>query len=100
MDITVSGRHLEVTDAISQYAEEKAARLPRFFDRVSRCEIVLDRTPDGFEVEWIIHADRTDVFVAKSRGLDLYACIDDVTSKAERQLTDHKEKVRNHKHPN
>ncbi|MCC5830103.1 MAG: ribosome-associated translation inhibitor RaiA [Phycisphaeraceae bacterium] len=96
MEITVSGRHLEVTDPIRQYNQEKAGRLPRFFDRVHRCEAVLDKTAEGFEVEWIIHVAKADVFVAKSRGMDLYACIDDVAAKAERQLTDHKEKIKNH----
>ena len=42
--------------------------------------------------------ERHKPFVAKQQGEDLYACIDDVTDKLERQLTDHKERLRNRKH--
>jgi ribosomal subunit interface protein len=50
-------------------------------------------------VEFIVHVDGHEHFVARGRNTDLYACIDETSGKMERQLTDHKEKLRNRKHP-
>lgn len=99
MEIKVSGKHLEITDAIKDYAVNKAAKLPRYFDRVQSIEIIGDRVAETFEVEIIVEVEHHDSFVARAKGGDLYACIDEVVDKIERQLTDHKGKLRNRKHP-
>lgn len=100
MDIIVSGKHLDITPAIREYAQQKMAKLPRYFDRISLVEVVADkgRHPQDLEVEVIVHADRSHPFVTKVTRPDLYACIDEAVDKLERQLTDHKEKVRSHHH--
>ena len=100
MDINVTGRHLEITPAIRDYAQQKAGKLPRYYDRIQGIEVVTDRGDhhNKYEVEIIVQVDRTDPFVVKTTGEDLYACIDDSVDKLERQLTDHKEKLRNRKH--
>ncbi len=100
MQIQITGRHLDITPAIREYAEDKTAKLTRYFDRISQIEVIAKK-PDQrtFEVEMIAHIDNHDHIVADSNGEDLYACIDDTINKMERQLTDHKEKLRNRKHP-
>jgi putative sigma-54 modulation protein len=98
MEITVTGRHLEITPAIKEYATEKSAKLPRYFDRVQQISVVADRKDNHtFEVEIIVDAEHHDDFVAKASGPDLYACVDVVVDKLERQLTDHKERLRQRK---
>lgn len=99
MNIKVSGRHLEVTEPIRDYAQSKVGKLPRYFDRVQEIEVIIDKGEGRNEVvEVIVNAEHTDRFVAKVTGADLYACIDDAVNKLERQLTDHKERLRNRKH--
>ena len=99
MQVTVTGKHIEITEPIKQYAIEKASKLPRFFDRVLSIEVVADKGENhSFDVEMIAHVEHHDAFVARARSEDLYACIDESSDKMERQLTDHKEKLRNHKH--
>ena len=100
MDIIVTGKQFEITDAIREYAKEKVSKLPRYYDRVAELEVVIAK-PDNheFEVEVIAHVDHHDNFVARHRHQDLYACIDDVSDKMSRQLKDHKERLRNRKHP-
>lgn len=99
MDITVSGKHVEVTDPIREYAQDKVAKMPRYFDRVQNIEVLLDKADARhYEIEMIAHVDRHDPFVATTRDPDLYKCIDAACDKMERQLTDHKKKSRNHKH--
>ncbi len=100
MDINVFGRHLEVTDPIREYAHGKAEKLPKFFDRVNKVEVLLNKVDNHtFGAEFIVHVDGADHIVAHGSHEDLYACIDETNSKIERQLHDLKEKRRNHKHP-
>ena len=100
MEITVSGKHLDITPAIREYASEKVMRLPRFYDRIQEIDVVADKSDNAhsFEVEIIAKVERADPFVAKTVGTDLYACIDETVDKLERQLTDHKSRLRNRKH--
>lgn len=99
MEITVIGRHLDLTDAIREYATEKALKFPRYYDRVQSVQVIAGKDDrHSYEVELIVHVGGHDHFVARGKGDDLYACIDDTTDKIERQLTDHKQKQRNRKH--
>ena len=100
MQITVTGKHFQITEAIEQFADKKCERLLRFYDRIQQIEVLIDKPSREYEVEIITHVDHHDPFVGTSRGADLYACIDDVTDKLTRQLTEHKDKIRNRKHPN
>jgi putative sigma-54 modulation protein len=97
MEVKTSGRHVEITDAIREYANNKVAKLPRYFDRIQRVEVVADKKDRTHEVEIQVHVDRTEPFVARVTGQDLYACIDSAIDKLERQLTDHKKRLRNRK---
>lgn len=100
MEFTIAGRHhLEITPAIRQYAQDKTGKLPRYYDRIQQIEVIAGRKDShSHEVELIVNVDRHDPFVARDSGDDLYACIDGVVDKMERQLTDHKNRVRDHKH--
>lgn len=98
MDITITGRHLEITPAIRDYAEKRVGKLSRYYNRLQGITVVADKSdPRHYEVEIKITADRTEPFISKVQAEDLYAGIDQVVDKLERQLTDHKEIVRNHK---
>ena len=98
MQILVTGRHVEVTADVRKYVEEKAAKLPRYYDRIHEIEVVLDHESEQFKVEMIVHVDKKHTFVAQETGPDTFALIDIITDKLGRQLTKHKEKTRNHKH--
>lgn len=98
MECKVTGRHIDVTEAIREYAEKKTARLNRYYDRIQAIDVVIDKRDRQFEVELVVDIEHSGDILARTDGDDLYACIDAVTDKAERQLTDHKEKLRNRKH--
>lgn len=100
MDTLITGRHVEITDAIRNHAEEKISKLDRYYDKLAKVEAVVTK-PDArlFEVELIAHIDGTDHMVATASHEDLYHGFDAAVNKMERQLTDHKEKLRNRKHP-
>lgn len=97
---TITGKHIEITDAIRSHIEEKVAKLPRYFDSVGQIEIILDGNEgNGQSVEIIVHAEHADMLIAKEAGVDTYSCIDAVVHKMERQLKKAKEKQRTHKAP-
>lgn len=99
MIVTISGRHMEVTPALKQYADQKANKLSKYYDRIQEIEVVMDASKDSTRVEMIVNAEHNAMFIAHHDEGDAYACIDGCVDKLERQLTDHKEKFRNRKHP-
>ena len=99
MQITISGRHLEITQAIRQYAEEKAGKLPKFYDLIQGIEVILDGSEAKQKrAEIVVNAEHKNMFVAHHEGEDLYGCIDQALHKVQQQITSHKERFRNRKH--
>jgi putative sigma-54 modulation protein len=96
--VTVSSRHMDVTPALKTFAEQKAQKLTKYFDRIQEIEVVLDAGKDSTGVEMIVNAEHRNMFVAHHNGGDAYASIDACIEKLERQLSEHKDKVRNRKH--
>lgn len=99
MIVTVTGRHMEVTEALKAYAEQKAAKLEKYYDLIQEIEVVLDSSKSSPNVEMIVNAEHRNTFVAHHGDGDAYACIDGCVHKLERQITEHKKKYRNRKHP-
>ncbi|HOO16066.1 MAG: ribosome-associated translation inhibitor RaiA [Phycisphaerae bacterium] len=99
MQVNVSGRHMGVSEALKEYCTEKAGKLTRYYDRIQSIDVVLDGKNGVHTAEIIVHTDSTDPFVASETHEDVYAALDLLLDKIERQLTRHKERVRNRKHP-
>ncbi len=99
MQLSVTGRHIEVTGPMRQYAEDKANKLTRFYDRIESIEVVFDQESSRHRVELVVRADHRHTLVAHVDAGDFYEAIDLVSDKMGRQLTKHKEKLRHRKHP-
>lgn len=99
MITTISSRHMDVTAPLKEYAETKAAKLTRYYDRIQEIEVIFDNGKDAVRVEMIVNAEHKNMFVAHHDQGDAYACVDGCVDKLERQLSDHKKKIRNRKHP-
>jgi len=97
--ITVSGRHVDLSDRLKTYAEDKAGKLERFYDRVQSIEVVFDKQNLSHRCEIMVKADHHQTFVAKEEHEDPYMALDATVKDLERQLRRHKEKFRNRKHP-
>ena len=93
MQIVVTGRHMSVTDAMKSYAEEKAERLSRFFNRIQEIRVVLDFEGGMPTTEVFADVEHADDFIAHETHKDMYAAIDAATDKLERQLRKHKERI-------
>jgi len=99
MQITVSARHMGISDSLKDYCREKSERLIRFFDRIQSIEVILDGNNGQHFAEMIVHSEGTQPFVAREQHDDAYAAVDLMLDKIERQIRRHKEKLRNRKHP-
>jgi putative sigma-54 modulation protein len=99
MQSNVSGKHLPITPAIEEYIKGKCGRLERHFDKMQRVSFVLEKDPrHGFHAELILDVEHHEDFVSNAHHDDLYAAIDLVLDRGVRQLTDHKDMLRNRKH--
>lgn len=99
MRVTVSGRHMGISEELRTFCREKAEKLSRFYDRVQAIDVVLDGHQGTHSAEMIVHADGTMPFVASEEHADIFAAVDLVIDKIERQISRHKERLRNRKHP-
>jgi putative sigma-54 modulation protein len=97
--VIVTGRHVDITPAMKQHAEQKANKLLKYFDRVQEIEVIYDKAKDAMNVEILVNAEHKKEFVAHHSDPDAYACVDGCVDKLERQLSEHKKKLRNRKHP-
>lgn len=95
MQLTISGHHLDVTDSLREYVTTKLSRLERHHDRITNTHVILSVEKLQQKAEATIHISGADLF-ANSESEDLYAAIDQLTDKLDRQLIKHKEKHRNH----
>jgi len=91
---------MDVTPPLKAHAEQKATKLGKYYDLIKEIEVVFDvGKDDSSNVEMIVHAEHRNTFIAHEGGPDAYACLDACVHKLERQITDHKQKFRNRKHP-
>ena len=99
MLFTITGKHIEITDALRMHAEEKTSKLPKYYNSINQIEVIVDGGEGGnVSVEVIARAERSKVFVGTETGQDAYICIDMAVHKLERQLRKTKGKERDDKH--
>jgi len=96
MQINISGRHVEVTEAMKEYVTSKIERLSHHHDRITSTHVILSVDKLIQKAEATIHVSGKDVF-AEATNEDLYAAIDALADKLDRQLIKHKEKMRSHR---
>lgn len=100
MLFTITGKHIDITDAIKEHAEKKTSKLPRYYNSISQIEVIIDGSEgSSISVEVIAHAEHHEVFVGTDTGHDAYQCIDMAVHKLEGQLRKIKGKERDNKHP-
>ena len=97
MQINLTGHHIEVTDSLRDYVNEKLAKLERHFDKVSNTHVILTVENVRHKAEATVHMSGHDIF-AESTEDDMYVAIDRLAEKLDRQVKKHKEKLKNHLH--
>ncbi|WP_333845990.1 ribosome hibernation-promoting factor, HPF/YfiA family [Limnohabitans sp.] len=102
MNLTISGHHLEVTPALRTYVTGKLDRITRHFDQVVDVRVLLSienqtEKERRQKAECNIHVKGSDMF-AESAHQDMYAAVDELVDKLDRQVVRHKDRLQNHHH--
>lgn len=95
MNLTVTGHHLDLTDSLRDYVSSKMDRLERHSDDVQDVHVILSVEKSRQKAEATVNIKGTQLF-ADTIESDMYASIDLLTDKLDRQLIKHKEKVKDH----
>ncbi|HTY03006.1 MAG TPA: ribosome-associated translation inhibitor RaiA [Rhodocyclaceae bacterium] len=97
MNINVTGHHVEVTPALRDYVTGKLDRVIRHFDHITSVHVVLSVQKLRQKAEITLHVKGKDIY-ADADDADLYAAIDLLADKLDRQVMKHKGKVHDHAH--
>ncbi|HEY9031042.1 MAG: ribosome hibernation promoting factor [Kangiella sp.] len=95
MQINLTGRHLDITDALRDFVNEKFAKLERHFDHINNVYVTLSVEKVRQIAEATLHVNGGEIF-ANSESEDMYAAIDLLIDKLDRQVIKHKEKMTRH----
>ena len=91
MQIKITGHHVEVSDALKNYVNEKFQRLERHFEHVIDTHVILSVEKLVQKAEATVHVNGANLFAEQVHS-DLYAAIDGLIDKLDRQTIKHKEK--------
>ena len=95
MQINLTGRHVEITEALRDYVDTKFSKLERHFDHINNVHVVLNVEKLKQIAEAKMHLNGGEVF-AISEDDNMYAAIDTLIDKLDRQVIKHKEKISRH----
>jgi len=97
MQINLTGNHIELTDSMKAYVNEKFQKLERHFDKVTDTHVILAVEKGNHKAEATVNMSGNTVFADNTEN-DMYAAIDGLVDKLDRQVKKHKEKLKNHLH--
>ena len=95
MQMTISGHHLDITNPMRDYVTNKLSKLERHYEQITSITVMLTIEKLQKKAEATVHVSGAELF-AISEHLDMYAAIDALADKLDRQLIKHKEKNRGH----
>jgi len=96
MQINITGHHVDLTDAIHNYVDSKFIKLERHFDNITNVQVTLTVQNQRQEAEATVQISGGELF-AKAEAEVLYAAIDSLIDKLDRQIIKHKEKLQSRK---
>ena len=97
MNLNVSGHHVEVTPAIRDYVVGKMQRIERHFDLVIDVDVILTVEKLKQKAEVNVHVSGRNIY-CECNDANMYAAIDVLVDKLDRQILKHKRKLRGYSH--
>ncbi len=95
MQLNLTGHHVDITDSMRDYVTGKLDRLERHFDHVTNVHVILSVEKQRQKAEATVSISGNNLF-ANAENEDMYAAIDALIDKLDRQIKKHKEKVTDH----
>ncbi len=99
MNVAITGRHVQLSAGLEEYARAKAAKVTKFLHKDVRVEIIVEQTHDAWNVEMIVNGHHGSIIVAHVQQSDANAAIDLAIDKVEHQLRKVKERRKDHRGP-
>ena len=96
MQVSITGHHVEVTEAMKQHVEDKIAKIKRHFDHVTDIHVILTVEKLEQKAEATVQISGAKLFADDTQA-DMYAAIDNMVDKLDRQIIKHKEKTQSHR---
>ena len=94
MQINISTRHGDISDATKEKITQKVEKVQRFFEHLNSIEVTIDLgKTDEPNIEVVVKPEKRDSFVASYQSSDMFGSLDQVISKLEQQIKKHKEKL-------
>lgn len=97
MHINITGHHVDVTPALRAYVTEKMQKLVRHFDQVTSINVILNVEKLQQQAEATVTAAGRTLFATDS-AMDMYASIDGLVDKLDRQVRRYKDRITDHHH--
>ena len=97
MQINITGHHVDVTPALRAYTTEKMQKLARHFDQVNSIHVILNVEKLQQQAEATVNAAGRTLFATQT-ATDMYASIDGLVDKLDRQVRRYKDRLTNHQH--
>lgn len=95
MQLNITFRNLDASDALKAYAREKVERVNRYLDRAGEAHVVLSLERHLHHADITVHSGRF-VLRGRDKSSDMYASLDNAMDKIERQLIRYKERLKQH----
>jgi putative sigma-54 modulation protein len=94
MQVNISTRHGEISEATQERITEKVGKLKRYFDRLMAVNVIVDlEKTDEPKLEIIVTPEHKHDFIANHQSKDMFASVDQVVAKLEQQIKKYKEKI-------
>ena len=95
MQINISTRHGDISDATKEKITQKVEKIQRFFERLTSVDVTVDlEKADEPNIDVVVRSEKREDFVASYRSNDLFGSLDQIVSKLEQQIKKHKEKLK------
>ena len=94
MNIEITGRHDNSSQEVKDYAREKARKVLKYFNNITKVQVILDSEKDNHTAEMIISVSRGTQLVGQATHAEIHAAIDLLIDKMERQLVRFKERLK------
>jgi putative sigma-54 modulation protein len=95
MQLNLTGHHVDITPSLREYVDNKMERLERHFDHISHLHVILTINKLEHRAEAKVDVSGNELFADAAEG-DMYAAIDRLVDKLDRQVKKHKEKLKDH----
>ena len=93
MQINLSGHHIELTDPLKNYVNEKFERITRHNDQINSVQVILSIDNILHCAEGRVRVSGAELFAKSETEEDMYAAVDKLVDKLDRQIKDHKDKA-------